>query len=81
MMDGICNVCGVELCCHPTYTLYGQDGKWRWRCSLCGEAGEGANPTSYYVPMYEGEVVNPDTHEWGGFDACKECSEASLTVQ
>ena len=71
-----CTVCGKEVCTHWTYLTNGI----RWRCEMCGESGEGVEPSRYYVPMYEGKVVNPDNHEWDGFDACKECSEKSLSV-
>jgi hypothetical protein len=29
----------------------------------------------YYLPMYEGKIVNPDKHEWAGFSVCDECYE------
>ena len=28
----------------------------------------------YYVPMYEGIIVDPNTHEWAGFQSCRKCS-------
>ena len=76
-----CAVCHKDVCNHPKYSVFGLNGKWHWRCHLCGDSGEGAEPDHYFVPMYEGVVVNPDTQEWAGFDACKECSDKSLEVK
>ena len=80
-MDGECSVCGKVLCNHPVFIRFGLDGKWHWRCRLCGDSGEGYDPYSYFVPMYEGEVVNLNTHEWAGFEACKECSDKSVDIK
>ena len=66
-----CAACGKELCSHWRYRTNGVTCK----CLVCGEAFDNPSPINYFAPMYEGEVVNPDTHEWGGYDACKECSD------
>lgn len=41
-------------------------------------SGDGVRGITYFLPMYEGKVVNPNTHEWAGFDACKECSSRAI---
>ena len=67
-----CTVCGKEVCNHWKYKTNGRV----WECLVCGDSGKG-EPFQYYVPMFEGKVVNPNTHEWAGFLACKECSDKS----
>ena len=78
---GKCTVCGKDFCNHGRYSIFIPHGevKWHWRCRDCGDSGEGINPVQYFVPMYEGKVVDPDTHEWAGFEACNECSEKEDT--
>lgn len=41
-------------------------------CAICGEDSMIASG-GYDLPMYEGKVVNPDIHEWGGFPVCPKC--------
>ena len=71
-----CAVCGKDVCTHWRYRTNGK----RWICDMCGGSGEGVNPAHYFVPMCDGEVVNPNTCEWAGFDACKECSDKSVAL-
>lgn len=76
-----CAVCGVEICTHGRQSVSVRDGTWRWKCLDCGEEGDGQHPYTYYVPMYEGRVVDPDTHEWGGYPACRNCAERPTLVE
>ena len=71
-----CAVCGTTLCIHGRLSLWVEASGTHWYCHDCGESGTGNHPVTYFVPMYEGRIVNPNTHEWGGYDACKECSES-----
>lgn len=62
------------------------------KCNVCGsflddvedyfnvkdEYGLEYRSGEYYVPMYEGEIVNPNTHEWAGFQSCKKCADKSI---
>jgi len=73
-MDGYCAVCRKETCNHWKYRTNGFTSK----CEVCGEAFDTPHPIVWFVPMYEGKVVNPDIHEWAGFEACKECSTKEL---
>lgn len=76
-----CAVCGKELCYHSKLHVWCDDAGWHWECLECGDNGKGTHGITYFVPMYEGRVVNPNTHEWAGFDACKECSEKSIALE
>ena len=43
-------------------------------CGICNKDIPLVNG-GYYLPMYEGRVVNPNKHEWAGFPVCNECYE------
>jgi hypothetical protein len=49
------------------------DTKWT-NCGICN-IDMPMLDGGYYLPMYEGKIVNPDKHEWAGFSVCDECYE------
>ena len=49
------------------------DTKWT-NCGICNKEIPMLDG-GYYLPMYEGRVVNPDKQEWAGFSVCDECYE------
>lgn len=43
---------------------------WEIVCEcICGAECSGR----LWLPMFEGEVVDPETHEWGGQPLCADC--------
>jgi hypothetical protein len=56
------NILVIDLCPHET------------KCGICGCHMIVPYYGGYYLPMYEGKVVNPDIQkEWGGFSVCSKC--------